>query len=98
MAKKEPGRECNPALCHRTLSVGVCEETAADGRIRPDYKSLDTVVKMPCRLLPTAVKPAIAATAIRAAIKPYSIAVAPFSSRSRLTKNADNISSLLGLN
>ena len=44
------------------------------------YMSPATLLKMPVRLLPTAVNAPIAATAIKAAIKPYSIAVAPLSS------------------
>jgi hypothetical protein len=44
-----------------------------------DYSLLDTLLKVAVRLLPTALKAAIAATAIRAAISPYSIAVAPSS-------------------
>ena len=39
-----------------------------------------TVLKMPLRFVPTNWNAAMAATAIRAAIRPYSIAVAPLSS------------------
>ena len=47
------------------------------------YRSVATVVKMLIRLVPTACMATIAATAISAAIRPYSIAVAPESSRTR---------------
>src|ERR1700736_6482107 len=46
------------------------------GRAKP-YRSPATVVKTLVRLLPAAPRATTAATAIRAAIKPYSIAVAP---------------------
>ena len=42
------------------------------------------VLKVVLRLVPTRVKAAIAATAINAAIKAYSMAVTPDSSRTRL--------------
>ena len=41
--------------------------------------AFDVVVKVVFRLSPRLVMAVIAATAIKAAIKPYSIAVAPFS-------------------
>ena len=44
------------------------------------------VLKVVLRLVPTRVKAAIAATAINAAIKAYSIAVTPDSSRIRLER------------
>jgi len=48
------------------------------------YSLPATLLNVAVRLVPTAVKAPIAATAIRAAIRPYSMAVAPFSSfRSR---------------
>ena len=45
------------------------------------------LLKVVLRLVPTRVKAAIAATAIKAAIKAYSIAVTPDSSRTRLERN-----------
>jgi hypothetical protein len=59
----------------------VREKSRIDSSIRysHDYSLLDTLLKVAVRLLPTALKAAIAATAIRAAISPYSMAVAPSS-------------------
>src|SRR5437588_2704199 len=54
------------------------------------------VLKVVLRLVPTRVKAAIAATAINAAIKAYSIAVTPDSSLTKLTRNLRN-GILLGL-
>jgi hypothetical protein len=47
------------------------------------YRSVATVLNRVLRLVPTSWEAAIAATAIRAAIRPYSIAVAPTPSCSR---------------
>src|SRR5205823_4991724 len=49
------------------------------------YRSVATVLNRVLRLVPTSWNAAIAATAINAAIRPYSIAVAPSSSRNRRT-------------
>jgi hypothetical protein len=48
------------------------------------------VLKVELRLPPTVVKAPIAATAINAAIKPYSIAVTPASSFIRVVKSVRN--------
>jgi hypothetical protein len=48
------------------------------------------LLKVVLRLVPTTLKAAIAATAINAAIKPYSIAVTPASSFSRAVKSVRN--------
>jgi hypothetical protein len=49
------------------------------------------VVKVPLRLVPTAFIAAIAATAISAAISPYSIAVTPDSFLIRFVKSSRNL-------
>ena len=72
---------------------GGTERTAAAGRpgqrgigiVVYAYSFLATVENVPVRLLPTVVKTVTAATEIKAAIRPYSIAVAAVSSRHRLT-------------
>ena len=48
------------------------------------YKQAATLLNVLLRLVPTRVKAAMAATAINAAIKAYSMAVTPDSSRIRL--------------
>src|SRR5205823_12671072 len=60
------------------------------GRPRPGYRLLATVPNTAFKLVPTVVIVATAATAIRAAINPYSIAVAPSSFLKSLT-SVDNI-------
>src|SRR5437773_2165405 len=64
------------------------------GRIRNAYfRLVDRLVKVADRLVPTAVTPPMITTAIRAAIRPYSMAVAPDSSLQKLR----NIVRIVGL-
>ena len=56
-----------------------------------DYRLLATEPKTPFRLVPTVLIVATAATAISAAMRPYSIAVAPLSSR-RTAANGERFS------
>src|SRR5689334_19405719 len=46
---------------------------------RPYFSDVATVLKVPVRLVPTVVMAVMITTAIRAAIRPYSMAVAPLS-------------------
>lgn len=60
------------------MTRATVERTAS----RSDYFRLfDTLVKVADRLVPTVVMAVMMTSAIRAAIRPYSIAVAPDSSR-----------------
>src|SRR6516162_2677074 len=52
-----------------------------------DYRLAATLLKVPLRLVPTVPIIVTAATAMSAAIRPYSIAVTPASSRASFVKN-----------
>ena len=60
------------AAIWRGVRPGTALRSTVDGQIKPAI-----LLKTLLRLVPNNVRAAIAATAIKAAIKPYSIAVAP---------------------
>jgi hypothetical protein len=69
---------------HCGAGVSPIGQSVAPGKYRQivwrtNQRLLDTVVKVAERLVPTAVTAPIMTTAIRAAMRPYSIAVAPLS-------------------
>ena len=60
------------------LRASLTQKTWQDSQAHQPYFRLDeTLLKVPPSLVPTLVTPAIMATAMRAAMRPYSIAVAP---------------------
>ncbi len=82
VAMAYPGR--GEAESSRYSSYGDEEELAAE--VAAVVRELSTTVKMLVSEPPNEVKAAMAATETRAAIRPYSMAVAPDSSLTNLTK------------
>ncbi len=70
--------------CSRNSSYGDVEEL--DAEVAAVVRALSTTVKMLVSEPPNEVRAAMAATETRAAIRPYSMAVAPDSSLTNLTK------------